>query len=62
MRNLCGDKSAVEKTPEQPEKCLYGYADNCYYPIEACNECPARPANWQAIYGTYTDENKNRRI
>lgn len=30
---------------EQPKYCLYGYAEVCCYPIEDCENCPARPEN-----------------
>lgn len=35
---------------EQPEECLYGYGV-CCYPIEDCENCPARPENNDPFWG-----------
>lgn len=39
------------KTPEKPEKCLYGYTEFCCYPIDDCRNCPARPENLDPYWG-----------
>ncbi|MCD7891576.1 MAG: hypothetical protein LUG26_07525 [Ruminococcus sp.] len=38
-------------TTEQPENCLYGYAQICGYPIDDCENCPARPKNLDPYWG-----------